>query len=106
MKRGNEMRNMKVLKKLQLNMGEQYWKENDDVIPERNGLLKFLLKYEFAYYGSELMGKEYYHFILTHNLTSYDGVKKQKESSMSRKELVDTLWSSFERQELERKYLT
>ena len=53
----------------ELHKGKEYWKEiesepTDLCIPERHSLLMFLLKYEFAYYGSSLMGKEWHHFLL------------------------------------------
>ena len=61
------------LKKIQLNLGKDYWNNDklyEEIIPERHSLLEFLLKYEFKDVP-ELSGKTHHHILITKELTSY-----------------------------------
>ena len=99
------MEKLRVLKNgyFQLCLGEEYWKDKNDVIPERHSLFVFLLKNEYAYYGSELIGKEFNHFLISNDLISHNKIMSPG-MSMNRQDFIDTLWDSYERKSLEKRF--
>lgn len=83
---------MKKLKKIQLHMGEEYWKKIS-CIPERHSLLWFLVNHEFREIPELHMKR---HILISMELASYSKILPI-EDSLDRQMIIDILWNSWER---------